>query len=209
MQRKHLSAGIVGALFLLATALLSPPAVQAHCDTLDGPVVLDARTALESGDITPVLKWLRADDEQAVRTAFAQTLAVRSKGAEARELADLYFFETLVRIHRAGEGAPYSGLKSADTVDAAVVLADQALEAGNVDKLVTILTGAMAEGIRSRFQETLEKKKHANDSVEAGREFVEHYVVFTHYVEGLHGLIKGGAANHGAGEEKSAAGHGH
>jgi len=209
MQRKQLSAGIVGALFLLATALLAPQAVRAHCDTLDGPVVLDARTALESGDITPVLKWLRADDEQTVRAAFTQTLSVRSQGADAKELADLYFFETLVRVHRAGEGAPYTGLKSADTVDTAVILADQALEGGNVDHLVNILTGAMAEGIRSRFQETLESRKHANDSVEAGRKFVEHYVVFTHYVEGLHGLIKGGAAHHGAGEEKSEAGHGH
>ena len=209
MQRKQLSAGIVGALFLLATALLAPQAVRAHCDTLDGPVVLDARTALESGDITPVLKWLRADDEQTVRAAFTQTLSVRSQGADAKELADLYFFETLVRVHRAGEGAPYTGLKSADTVDKAVILADQALEGGNVDHLVNILTGAMAEGIRSRFQETLESRKHANDSVEAGRKFVEHYVVFTHYVEGLHGLIKGGAAHHGAGEEKSEAGHGH
>jgi hypothetical protein len=209
MKMKQIQAGVIGTLLLLMTAILVPEAVRAHCDTLEGPVVLDARTALESGDITPVLKWIRADDEKAIRAAFAQTLAVRSKGAEAKELADLYFFETLVRIHRAGEGAPYTGLNYADTVDPAVVLADQALEAGNVDHLVTILTGAMAEGIRSRFQETLESRKHANDSVEAGREFVERYVVFTHYVEGLHGLIKDGAAHHGAGEEKHGTASGH
>ena len=209
MKTKLIPAGIIGVLFLLMTTMLIPEGVRAHCDTLEGPVVMDARTALESGDITPVLKWVRADDEKAIRAAFAQTLTVRSKGAEARELADLYFFETLVRIHRAGEGAPYTGLKSADTVDPAVVLADQALESGNVDHLVNVLTGAMDKGIRARFQETLESRKQANESVEAGRAFVEHYVVFTHYVEGLHGLIKGGGAHHGAEEKQSAADSGH
>jgi hypothetical protein len=85
--------------------------VLAHCDTLDGPVVQTARTALEKGDITPLLKWVRVEDEKEIKDAFEKTLAVRRKGAEAKELADMYFFETLVRIHRAGEGAPYTGLK--------------------------------------------------------------------------------------------------
>lgn len=111
----------------------------AHCDTLDGPVVQTARTALEKGDVTPLLKWVQADDEKEIRTAFQKTLAVRTKGAEAKELADMYFFETLVRIHRAGEGAPYTGLKPGEAVDPAVALADRALETGSVDKLVNVL----------------------------------------------------------------------
>lgn len=203
MKKKLLPAGILGTLFLLSTLLLSPEALQAHCDTLAGPVVQDAGTALKSGDITPVLKWVRAEDEQEIRAAFTRTLSVRSKGEDARELADLYFFETLVRIHRAGEGAPYTGLKPADTVDPAVVLADQALEGGNIGKLEKVLTGALGEGIQTRFQAARESRKHANDSVEAGREFVRHYVVFTHYVEGLHGMIQGGDAHHGAAAEET------
>lgn len=111
----------------------------AHCDTLDGPVVQTARTALEKGDVTPLLKWMQADDEKEIRTAFQKTLAVRTKGAEAKELADMYFFETLVRIHRAGEGAPYTGLKPGEAVDPAIALADRALETGSVDKLVNVL----------------------------------------------------------------------
>lgn len=111
----------------------------AHCDTLDGPVVQTARTALEKGDVTPLLKWVQADDEKEIRTAFQKTLAVRTKGAEAKELADMYFFETLVRIHRAGEGAPYTGLKPGEAVDPAIALADRALETGSVDKLVNVL----------------------------------------------------------------------
>jgi hypothetical protein len=119
----------------------------------------------------------------------------------------MYFFETLVRIHRAGEGAPYTGLKPGTAVDPAVALADRALESGSVDHLVGTLSSAMADGIRVRFQRTLTTLKHADDSVAAGREFVEAYVVFTHYVEGLHGLIKAGADHHGG--SKAAAGHGH
>lgn len=169
----------------------------AHCDTLDGPVIQTARTALEKGDIAPVLKWVQADDEKEIRAAFQKTLAVRTKGAEAKDLADMYFFETLVRVHRAGEGAPYTGLKPGEAVDPAVALADKALEAGSVDKLVDFLTTAMANGIRERFQHAGETKKHADDSVAAGRDYVKAYVTFTHYVEGLHALMKGGGSHQG------------
>lgn len=179
----------------------------AHCDTLDGPVVQTARIALEKGDVTPLLKWVQADDEKEIRVAFQKTLAVRAKGAGAKELADMYFFETLVRIHRAGEGAPYTGLKPGEAVDPAVALADEALESGSVDKLVDVLTKAMANGIRERFQHALETQKHADESVAAGREFVETYVIFTHYVEGLHTIIKGIGDNHGEGTKEGHSGH--
>ena len=106
----------------------------------------------------------------------------------------------LVRIHRAGEGSPYTGLKPGEAIDPAVALADKALEKGDVDKLVNVLTGAMANGIRERFAKAYENQKHADDNIEAGREFVESYVLFTHYVEGLHGLIEGGV-HHGEEEE--------
>ena len=201
MKTPRLLIGIFGAIILLTTAIFFPGNSFAHCDTLDGPVVETARVALENGDVTPLLKWVRASEENEIKTAFQKTLKVRAQGAEAKEMADMYFFETLVRIHRAGEGAPYTGLKPGEAVDPAVAMADHALEDGNIDKLVTVLTGAMAGGIRGRFHTALEKQKHADDSVEAGREFVESYVVFTHYVEGLHGLIKGGAVHHGEGGE--------
>lgn len=196
-------------LLALAT-LLIPQLAGAHCDTLDGPVVQAARTALAKGDITPLLKWVRTADEKELNTAFKKTLAVRAKGDEARELADMYFFETLVRIHRAGEGAPYTGLKPGGAVDPAVVLADQSLASGNVDKLVAEMTSALAAGIKSRFDHAREARKHADHNVAAGREFVEAYVVFTHYVEGLHAMITAGAGHHGhatkAGPEATAGG---
>ena len=200
MATRNYLARIMVAFFgivLLCTALSKN--AFAHCDTLDGPVVQTARIALEKGDVTPLLKWVRPDDEKEIKAAFMKTLTVRKQGDEAKKLADKYFFETLVRIHRAGEGAPYTGLKPGEAVDPAVALADKALGNGSVDKLVNVLTNAMANGIRERFAKAYENQKHADDSVAAGREFVESYVIFTHYVEGLHGLIKGGAAHHGEG----------
>ena len=169
---------------------------SAHCDTLDGPVVESARHALTTGDLTPVLKWISTDDEQLIRTTFQYTMEVRNLGGQAQKLADMYFFETLVRIHRAGEGAPYTGLKPGAEVDPAIALADKALESGSVDKLIGVLTDATAKGIRERFRRALETKKHADESVTAGREFVEAYVIFTHYVEELHASVKGGTEQH-------------
>ncbi|HEX8960394.1 MAG TPA: DUF6448 family protein [Geobacteraceae bacterium] len=162
------------------------PSAFAHCDTLDGPVVKTAKSALEKGDVTPILKWVKKEDEAEIRDLFKKTLSVRSKGKEAQELADMYFLETLVRLHRAGEGEPYTGLKPAGVVELAVVEADKALESGSVEALVKLITDSASKGIRERFNKAKEAKKHADRSVDAGREFVEAYVQFTHYVERLH-----------------------
>lgn len=176
-----------------------PRFAQAHCDTMDGPVVKTAKAALERGDVTPVLKWVKKADEQQIRDAFRKTLAVRAKGGQARELADQYFLETLVRIHRQGEGAPYTGLKPAGTeIGPAVRGADAALESGSVDDLVKIVTEQVAAGIRARFREAFEKHKHADDNIDAGRDFVDSYVEFTHYTERLYEDAMSHAGHHEA-----------
>ncbi len=188
--------------------LLSDVAL-AHCDTMNGPVVTEAKVALEKGDVTPVLKWVKKDNEEEIRAAFKKTMAVRGKGPEARELADMYFFETLVRAHRAGEGEPYTGIKAVP-VEPIVAASDKALETGSVDDLSKQVTGDVAAGIRERFEKAVEKKKHANNSVEAGREYVKAYVEYTHYVEELHNAAMGyGSHQEEAAEGAGEGGHAH
>jgi hypothetical protein len=177
----------VGAIGLCGSLLLLiPPLARGHCDTLDGPVVMDAKAALAKGDVTPVLKWIPAAEEQEIREAFAKTLAVRGKGQEAQDLADTWFFETLVRVHRASEGAPYTGLKAAGAEEETIVLADKALATGKVDELAKLVGEAVEHGIRHRFEQTVEKKKHAEHDVEHGRAYVASYVEFIHYGERIY-----------------------
>ena len=100
--RKHLLAIITASALALS---LATPAL-AHCDAMDGPLIKEAQKALDSGDITPILKWVPASDEAALEETFDKALEVRELGDDARELADQQFFATLVEIHRASEGAP-------------------------------------------------------------------------------------------------------
>jgi len=195
--RSFLTRVLMIAIVFGAISFALPQDVFAHCDALDGPVVTTAKTALEKGDVTPVLKWVKKDHEQEIHTAFEKTLVARAKGPAAREVADMYFIETLVRLHRAGEGEAYTGMKPAGTVDPAIAAADRALESGSVDGLVKELTSAVSKGISGRFAEALEKKRHADESVDAGREFVEAYVEFVHYVEKLHLDTAGKSLHHG------------
>ena len=197
MKTKTDSLRITMASVLLGAGMMLPQPAFSHCDTMDGPVVLAAKAALEKKDITPVLKWVNKDAEPEIKAAFAKTLVVRTQGAEARELADQFFFETLVRVHRAGEGEPFTGLKPAGTdFSPAVAEADKAMDTGSVDKVVKRVTDDAATGIRQRFAEAREKKKHADESVEAGREFVAAYVEYIHYVEGLHQTAQGAGRHH-------------
>lgn len=199
------------ALMMGVVVLLSAGTAEyaiAHCDTLDGPVVQAARVALESGDVTPVLMWVRKEDEQKIKDAYEAATLVRGKGEAARELADRYFFETLVRIHRAGEGAPYTGLKPAGPVDEPIAVADEALETGSVEQLADRVSQAVREAIVMRFSLASEGKKHAEESVEAGRDFVEAYVDYVHFVEAVHKLLSRGGA-HGQPEDEGHEGHDH
>lgn len=173
--------------FLLAALVFWPSLAIAHCDGLDGPVVTAARQALESGDINPVLIWVQEDDEAEIRRAFEKTLVVRIQGADARELADRYFFETLVRIHRAGEGAPYTGLKPAGRdLGPALPAADKAVADGSVRPLVELVTETIHENLMHRFNALTAAKNFPPDNIAAGRDFVRQYVEFVHYVERLY-----------------------
>jgi hypothetical protein len=177
-----------------ALAFAAPAPAWAHCDSLDGPVVTAAREALAAGDVALVLHWVRADDETEIRAAFERTLRVRVTSAEARDMADLWFFETLVRVHRAGEGAPYTGLKPAGWQPPAVITAaDESLVSGDVDALATRVSEHAARAVRERHARAVGLKGFASADVEAGRRYVEAYVAYTHYLEALHRLLHGEA----------------
>jgi len=176
----------------------------AHCDTMSGPIIPEALAALEKGDVTPVLKWIKKDDEAEIRAAFAKAVAVRGSGPEAKGLADHYFLETLIRLHRAGEGAPYTGIKDGP-VEPIIAMADKALADASVEEMIAKISNHMANAVRDKFKRVKEAKAHKDESVESGREFVEAYVTYTHFVEGIHNAMMSAAAHHDQGATTPAA----
>ena len=184
----------------------APSRAQAHCDGLDGPVVKAAQKALAEGNVNLVFIWVQKADATEIKRAFNQTLAVRKLNPAARELADMYFFETLVRIHRAGEGAPFTGLKPAGRdLGPAIPAGDKALETGNVDPVVKLLAEKIEQGLREHFKEALEKRKFAQSDIEAGREAVKAYVEYIHYVEGNYQAATSAAHGHFAENDQTPA----
>lgn len=194
MNRTHRAVrSLVGTAALALALLAHPSAVAAHCDSVDGPVVVAARSALESGDVDLVLIWVQPGDELEVREAFAKTVAVRSLNPTAQALADRWFFETVVRVHRQGEGAPFTGLKPAgEGVSEGVAAADRVLSTGDVDELVDALAGLTRAAIRERFQSVKDASDHATADVAAGRRAVAAYVDFVHFVEAVHLVLTPG-----------------
>ena len=186
----------------------APGYAIAHCDSLDGPVVKAAQQALETGNLSPVLIWVQADDEAAIRAAFEQTVVVRALSPQGRALADRYFFETVVRVHRAGEGAPYTGLKPAGRdLGPAIPAADRALDEGSLSPLITLLTTGVEAGLRRRFEEVIRAKHFQPGDVLAGREYVRTYVEFIHYLERLYEAVMTPVDGHAAEEGTGAAHH--
>jgi len=197
MKTGHITRAVLVSALGAVAVLASAKSSGAHCDGLDGPVVTAARRALEAGEVTPVLIWVQSKDEAEVRDAFQKTLAVRSLGPQARELADMYFFETVVRVHRAGEGASYDGLKPAGRdLGPVIPAADAALEKGSPEQLVTLLTDAVRHSVRTHFDVAMRRKSFDAHDLRAGREYVEAYVEYIHFVEGLFQATRASAHGH-------------
>lgn len=184
---------------LAAGITLVPLGAEAHCDSIDGPVAAAAVKALEAGNVNLVLAYAPATAEPEISAAFEQAKAVRAKGADAQSLADRYFMETAVRLHRLGEGACYEGLKPAGTdYGPAIPAADKAIESGSLSGVAAVLDDAVRHGLSERFAHVLEVKNlpaapadHAD--VAAARERVKAELGFVTYVQGIYAATLGTA----------------
>jgi hypothetical protein len=198
MKRINNSNMLAAVIAAFLFTLLSAGNVSAHCDGLDGPVVKAAIKSLETNNINLVLIWVQKKDESEIRKIFDRTMAVRKLNPEARELADNYFFESLVRIHRAGEGEPYTGLKPAGRdLGPIIPAADESIVKNSPEELTRHLSESVIEGIQKKFHEVMENKNFNPEDVNSGRKFVAAYVEFLHYSEKLYASISGGESGHG------------
>ena len=144
-----------------------------HCDSLVGPVVTAAREALERGDVQRVLPYVSEWGESELR-AFDLAVKARSLGPDAAAVADRWLFETAVRLHRAGEGAAFTGLKPAGLdVGPVIPAAERALESASVDQLAELLGGIVRDQVRRRHTRAMQAKQRAGQGLPAAREYVE------------------------------------
>lgn len=179
-----------GLLIVFAIFSFSNGKLYAHCDGIKGPVVTSAKKALETGNVNYALIWVSKDNEDAIKNLFNKAVEVRKLTPDARELADMYFFESLVRLHRNGEGEAYDGLKMTDEgVPAVIHAADRAIETGNKDELLKFFSKRRdKKEIENKLQEVLSKKQFDINDLQSGRSYVKSYTEFVHYAAALSGI---------------------
>jgi hypothetical protein len=171
---------------LVFTALLSTSYTSfAQCDTKDGPVVAAAIKAIKQNNINYALIWVKPAYEKEIKEAFQSTMKVRVLSPEAEKLADNYFFETLVRLHRTGEGVAYTGVKPAGTlIDKKILAADKSIAIVNLSPLNNLVPNFKLAELKKRFEKVMSLKNYEINNVPAGREYIEAYVQFFHFAEG-------------------------
>lgn len=180
---------------IAAFLTLAPAAARAHCDTLDGPVVKTAQAALDAKEVAPVLAWVKPAGEAEIRAAFREALDARAAKPGSRATSDRRFFETLVRVHRAGEGAEYTGLKPAGAgLTEGLKAADTGIEKGDASAVERLLVDAARSGVRHRFA-ALNALPPPGADVAAGRRWVEAYVEYVHYVERAEAALGSGGSH--------------
>jgi hypothetical protein len=167
---------------------------------MDGPVVTAARQALETANANLILPWVPKEAEKEICEAFDKTLRVRKLNEESRALADYWFFETVVRLHRAGEGAPYTGLKPAGLDPGPVVpRAEKALEQRDPGEVIEFLVDAVHEVLHEKFDAAISRKDYDANNVDDAREYVEAMLGFIVYSHHLYTVVQSGGNYHEGG----------
>jgi len=192
---KNIKFGVLP-IFLFTILMFSSQATFAHCDSYDGPVIKDAVKALETNNVDLVFKWLDKSQEKEITALFNKTYQLKSGDKEVYAIVEKHFFETLVRLHREIEGAPYTGLKPAGTTKQIIQMTDNAINVGSVDGFLIKLNKHIEKVVREKYQKVLELSKVKDNSVAQGRKYVEAYVDYTHTIEAIDDLLSHGAEAH-------------
>lgn len=190
LQNRKSYKSIFSIVLLSALMIFGSLSASAHCDSYDGPTIKDAVKALETNNVNLVLKWITPEQEQVIIPLFNKTYSLKSGDKEVYEIVEKHFFETLVRLHRETEGAPFTGLKPAGTTKMIVQLSDKALENNNIDAFLVNLNTHIGKVIKEKYEKVAALEKVKNDSPEKGREYVEAYVDYTHTIEAIHDIAE-------------------
>lgn len=191
MKKEGTGSFIRLSLILMFLLLWSQNAL-AHCDRENGPVAMAAREALKTGEPEKILIWVGEEQEQELREKFQQSLQVYRNGGNSAELAEKYFMETAVRLHRAAEGMPYEGLKPASANPPDIEAAEKALETGNFEPVKQLLCSALEEESLKWLEKTRTSAENKEENIAAGREWVDNYVKYIVYIHKLYQTIQAG-----------------
>jgi hypothetical protein len=174
---------------LLTMSVFAAVTTSAHCDSYDGPVVKDAMKALETNNVKLLLKWIDQKQEPEIISLFNKTYQLRNGDKQIYEIVEKHFFETLVRLHRETEGAPYTGLKPAGMTKQIILMSDNALNSNKIDDLLARLDSHINQSLHEKYEKVVTLSKVKDTSAEKGREYVQAYIDYTHTIESLHDII--------------------
>lgn len=199
MQHRKQNMMVVMLIAITVTLSISTHTAQAHCDRVNGPVAKDANEALTTEEFQHAAIWVGEEQTKELRNAYEQSLEVYQQGGAGKDLAKRYFMETTVRLHRQAEGFPYTGLKETQPVAKDIAMAEKALETGELQPVLQLLTQQMEKKVKHLFTNTRAAADHRKESIEAGRKWADAYVRYVIFVHGLYRNIEQGPA-HGVGE---------
>ncbi|MFB5946719.1 DUF6448 family protein [Albibacterium profundi] len=184
------------AMLLAAFMLAFSMPIYAHCDSYDGPVIQDALKALNKGEVSYIMKWIEEEHENEIKNLFKKTVALKNEDAEVYKIVEKHFLETLVRVHREGEGAAFTGLKPAGSATPIIQMADKSIADESVNSLLTNLDKHIRTVIAEKYEKVNALSKVKDNSIEEGRAYVAAYVDYTHTLEAIEGALAGGAHRH-------------
>jgi hypothetical protein len=161
-------------------------------DLGEGPVIKAARRALKTGNMNYVLVWVPEESEKKLKNLFEKTFCEQRAGKDGQNIAIGWYFETVSRLHCAGERALFTCMKNAGPDESTVILkAERAIETGDEKEIAEFVPKNYEDDFRHRFRDVMEKKNYAMNNVTAGRVYVAAFIDFIRYLHHTSASIPG------------------
>lgn len=152
-------------------------------DMTNGPVMGAAKMALDKGNVNYVLIWVPEESENKLKNLFEKTFCESRAGKDMEDIAINWYFETVKRLHRAGERRLYTCMNPDGSDERSVVpKVKRAIETGEADEIIGFIPKTKEHDFRHRLHHLIEKKNYDVNNVAAGREYVAEFIDFIIYL---------------------------
>jgi len=152
----------------------------------NGPVIIAAKKALETGNPNYVLIWVPEESENTLKNLLEKTFCERSTRKNIQNRGIDWYFESVNRLHFTCRWPHCPGMTSdGSDMKMIVSMVERAFETGNCEEICGVLPIAHTAEVKLRFHNVMNKRNYTVDDIAAGRAYVSAFIAFIAYLHNL------------------------
>lgn len=155
-------------------------------DSHNGPMMIAAKRALETGKAHHILIWIPEKSENTLKNLLEKVCCKRRIQADGHDRIVDWYFETISRFHSGYYGPHNLNISTKTPEEKSIIfLVESACESGNFEEITTVIRDTPTGEMRQRFDDVMKKRNYCEENIAAGRVYVSVFTYFIAFVNNL------------------------